>query len=167
VDLNKRANTKPTGKSEPQFYDRIGRVLSENALLIYRAGKIVPSARPGWWTRVAVTCQAAINHLVPIGYQDESGLHYGGVPVSNIAKLQGHSGPPRPHPKIRLISPIWAISLCSALWESAWMIEKSKLPKRSRGLDKKSKKERPSQTTIFRYERGKETSSPPRSKSGK
>ena len=47
------------------------------------------------------------------------------------------------------------------------MHEKSKLPKKSGGLDKKSKKKRPSQTTIFHYEHGQETTSPPRSKSGK
>ena len=40
------------------------------------------------------------------------------------------------------------------------MKAKSKLPKRSGGLDKKSKKERPPQTTIFRYQRGKETTFP-------
>jgi len=66
----------------------IGRLLSENALVINRAGGIVPAARPGWRTRAAVTCQAAINHLAPIGYEDETGFHYGGVPVSNIAKVR-------------------------------------------------------------------------------
>jgi hypothetical protein len=47
------------------------------------------------------------------------------------------------------------------------MHEKSKRPKRSGGLDKKSKKKHPFQTIIFHYERGKETTSPPRPKSGK
>ena len=65
----------------------IGHLLSENAPVIKRAGGIVPGARTGWRTRVAVTCHAAVNYLVPIGYEDETGFHYGGMPVSNTAKL--------------------------------------------------------------------------------
>jgi len=65
----------------------IGRVFSDNAPVINRAGGIVPAARTGWRTRAAVTCQAAINHLAPIGYEDETGFHYGGMPMSDIATL--------------------------------------------------------------------------------
>jgi hypothetical protein len=145
----------------------IGRVLTENALVMDRVVRNVSAARPHWWTRVAVTCQEAINHLAPIGYEDETGFHYGGMPVSNIAELQVHSCPPRPHLQIRLISPFETISFRPMLEQSASMHEKNKLPKRSGGLDKKSKKERPTQTIIFHYEHGQETTSPPRSKSGK
>ena len=49
--------------------------------------------------------KTAINHLAPIGYEDETGFHYGGMPVSDIAKVEGHSGPPRPHLKVCPISP--------------------------------------------------------------
>jgi hypothetical protein len=65
----------------------MGRVFSDHAAIIHRAGGIVPGARSGWRTRAAVTCQAAINHLAPIGYEDETGFHYGAMPVSDIAKL--------------------------------------------------------------------------------
>jgi hypothetical protein len=40
-------------------------------------GLIVPAAWPGSWTRIAVVWHAAINYLVPIGYEDETGFHYG------------------------------------------------------------------------------------------
>jgi hypothetical protein len=144
-----------------------GRVFSENAIVINRAGGIIPGARPGWWTRVAIACQKAVNYLAPIGYEDETGFHYGRQARVEYCQTCRPFWTTRPHLKICIVSPFKAICLCSALWESVWMKAKSKLPKRSGGFDKKSKKERPSQTTIFRYERGKETTSPPRSKSGK
>jgi len=53
------------------------------------SGPIVPAARPGSWTRLAVTWHAAINYLMPIGYEDETGYHYGEMPVSNTATSLG------------------------------------------------------------------------------
>jgi hypothetical protein len=45
----------------------------------------VPTARQGTWTRLAVTWQAAVNFLVPIGYEDESGFHHGEMSAPNSA----------------------------------------------------------------------------------
>jgi len=42
------------------------------------------TARPGKWTRIAVTWHAAIQYLVPIGYQDADGFHYGEAPESHF-----------------------------------------------------------------------------------
>jgi hypothetical protein len=81
-------NASPQNQQASLNHDfAIGRVISENALVINRAGGIVPGARPGWRTRAAVTCQAAINHLAPNGHKDETGFLYGCTPMSNIAKL--------------------------------------------------------------------------------
>jgi len=52
-------------------------------------GLTVPAARPGSWTRIAVIWRTAINYLVPIGYEDETGFHYGEMPVSNTAMSLG------------------------------------------------------------------------------
>jgi hypothetical protein len=43
----------------------------------------VPAARPGSLARIAVLWHTAINYLVPIGYEDETGFHYGGMPESS------------------------------------------------------------------------------------
>ena len=43
------------------------------------------TAHPGRWMRIAITWHAAIQYLVPIGYQDAGGFHYGAVPGSNSA----------------------------------------------------------------------------------
>jgi hypothetical protein len=51
-----------------------GRVQSTN-----RLARIVSAARPGWWSGVVVVWHAAVNHLVPIAYEDETGFHYGGT----------------------------------------------------------------------------------------
>jgi len=52
-------------------------------------GIIVPVARSGSWTRLAVTWHKAINYFVPIGYEDETGFHYGEMPASNSAMRLG------------------------------------------------------------------------------
>jgi hypothetical protein len=52
-------------------------------------GLVAPAARSGVWTRLAVTWHAAVNYLVPIGYEDESGFHYGKIPASNAATSLG------------------------------------------------------------------------------
>jgi hypothetical protein len=36
---------------------------------------------PGISNRITVSWDAVINFLVPVGYEDESGFHYGGPPV--------------------------------------------------------------------------------------
>ena len=33
--------------------------------------------RPGFAKRMAASWNAAVNHLVPLGYEDENGFHYG------------------------------------------------------------------------------------------
>jgi hypothetical protein len=43
-------------------------------------GLNVPAARSGGWTRLTIVWHAAINYLVPIGYEDETGFHYGEMP---------------------------------------------------------------------------------------
>jgi hypothetical protein len=52
-------------------------------------GLIVPAARPGSWTRIAVLWHTVIDYLVPIGYEDETGFHYGEMAVSNAAMSLG------------------------------------------------------------------------------
>jgi hypothetical protein len=52
-----------------------------------------PAARPGSWTRIAVTWQRAVDYLMPIGYQDETGFHYGEMPASNTAMNSGENAP--------------------------------------------------------------------------
>ena len=52
-------------------------------------GLIAPAARSGVWTRMAVTWHAAVNYLVPIGYEDETGFHYGEMPASNAPMSLG------------------------------------------------------------------------------
>jgi hypothetical protein len=52
-------------------------------------GLIAPVARRGSWTRLAVTWRAAINFFVPIGYEDETGFHYGKMPSSKTARSRG------------------------------------------------------------------------------
>jgi hypothetical protein len=59
------------------------------ASLSHGEGLILPAARPGSWTRLAVAWRAAINHHVPIGYQDETGFHYGQMPVPDTAAKPG------------------------------------------------------------------------------
>jgi len=83
--------------------------------------------------------------------------------VEIFANDSGTSASPKNMPNLTL----WGYIFPPRVGGECLMREKSKLPKKSGGLDKKSKKERPPQTTIFRYERGNETVSPPRSKSGK
>ncbi len=46
---------------------------------------IVPAAPTGRRTRLAVTWHAVMNYLVPIGYEDEAGFHYGEMPPSNTS----------------------------------------------------------------------------------
>jgi hypothetical protein len=48
-------------------------------------GPGVPATGNGSWTRMEVTWHAVINYLVPIGYQDETGFHYGEGPVPGNA----------------------------------------------------------------------------------
>jgi hypothetical protein len=50
---------------------------------------IVPAARPGSWTRIAIAWRTTINYLVPIGYEDETGFHYGEMPVPAAATSPG------------------------------------------------------------------------------
>jgi hypothetical protein len=50
---------------------------------------VVPDARSGSWTRIAGAWHAAINYLVPIGYEDETGFHYGEMPVPNSTMSLG------------------------------------------------------------------------------
>ena len=57
-----------------------GRAFSSNC-----HGLIAPAPRSRILTRLAVTWHTAINYLVPIGYQDETGFHYGQTPPSNAA----------------------------------------------------------------------------------
>ena len=45
-----------------------------------RDAAVVPVAQPGYLTRIVATWHAAINFLVPIGYEDETGFHYGEMP---------------------------------------------------------------------------------------
>jgi hypothetical protein len=45
----------------------------------------VPAPRPKRWTRIAVAWHAAVNYLVPIGYEDEAGFHYGAKPKSDTS----------------------------------------------------------------------------------
>jgi len=42
----------------------------------------VPAAQTGHRTRLAVAWRAAINYLVPVGYEDDTGFHYGERPES-------------------------------------------------------------------------------------
>jgi hypothetical protein len=44
-------------------------------------GQVVSGARRGVWARLAITCDMAIDYIVPIGYEDETGFHYGEMPV--------------------------------------------------------------------------------------
>ncbi len=40
-----------------------------------------PFSRTGRFPRIVVTWLHAVNFLVPVGYQDETGFHYGEVPA--------------------------------------------------------------------------------------
>jgi hypothetical protein len=64
-------------------------VSAERAFPPKRNGLIAPAARPRSWTRLAVTWRAAINFFVPIGYEDETGFHYGQKPASKTASRLG------------------------------------------------------------------------------
>ncbi|MGD0812052.1 MAG: hypothetical protein ABSA83_00460 [Verrucomicrobiota bacterium] len=44
-------------------------------------GLNVPAARPGGWARLTIVWHAAINYFVPVGYEDETGFHYGEMPA--------------------------------------------------------------------------------------
>jgi hypothetical protein len=48
-------------------------------------GQIAPAPWSGIWKRIAVTWHAATDFMVPIGYEDETGFHYGEMPASNLA----------------------------------------------------------------------------------
>jgi hypothetical protein len=48
-------------------------------------------ARSASWARIAVTWHTALDHFVPIGYEDESGFHYGEMPVANAAQTRGNT----------------------------------------------------------------------------
>jgi len=50
---------------------------------------IDPAARTGNWPRIAVAWRAAVNYLVPLGHQDETGFHYGEARVSETAASPG------------------------------------------------------------------------------
>jgi len=56
-----------------------------------RGGRIVPAARPGSWSRLVAALRAAIHKLVPTGYEDEIGFHYGKRPVSNPSASLGEA----------------------------------------------------------------------------
>ena len=57
----------------------------------HAVGRIMPGARLGTWTRVAIAWRAVINHLAPIGYEDETGFHYGEMPASNTSASRADS----------------------------------------------------------------------------
>jgi hypothetical protein len=40
-----------------------------------------PAARPSGCTRIEVIWHAVIDYLVPIGYEDETGFHFGEMPA--------------------------------------------------------------------------------------
>jgi hypothetical protein len=50
---------------------------------------IVPAAWLASWTHLTVPLHTAINRLVPIGYQDDTGFHYSEMSVSNAATSLG------------------------------------------------------------------------------
>jgi hypothetical protein len=68
-------------------------VPAERAFSSNGNGLIAPAARSGIWTRVAVTWHTAIDYLVPLGYEDETGFHYGEKPASNAAMSLGEQAP--------------------------------------------------------------------------
>jgi hypothetical protein len=48
---------------------------------------MVSVVRPGFWTRIVAAWYAAINFLAPIGYEDETGFHYGAMPTRNDSAI--------------------------------------------------------------------------------
>jgi hypothetical protein len=51
---------------------------------------IARPARSAGWTRIAVSWQTALDYFVPLGYEDESGFHYGEMPAPSITGSRGN-----------------------------------------------------------------------------
>ena len=45
------------------------------------------NARPGILSRIAIVWGAIVNSIIPIGYEDEMGFHYGNKPATNRPDL--------------------------------------------------------------------------------
>jgi hypothetical protein len=42
------------------------------------------SAKQLWWQRFRAYCDAALTVLIPVGYEDEAGFHYGADPAADF-----------------------------------------------------------------------------------
>ena len=59
--------------------------------IIKHTDKGVPAAQPVKSNRIEVTWHKAVDYLAPIGYEDDSGFHYGEMSASTIAMNSSNS----------------------------------------------------------------------------
>jgi hypothetical protein len=49
----------------------------------HRSGKTAPATKSPRWKRLGITWHAALDYLVPMGHEDETGFHYDKTTKSN------------------------------------------------------------------------------------